>query len=79
MAHFVSPISGLKDSLQAALQIPVVDQTGLKGLYDFKLTWDNSDQTKIRENVRQAVLDQLGFKLVPTNMPVEMLVVERVK
>jgi len=79
MAQFVSPISGLKDSLQAALQIPVVDQTGLKGLYDFKLTWDNSDQTKIRENVRQAVLDQLGFKLVPTNMPVEMLVVERVK
>ena len=79
MAQFVSPISGLKDSLQAALQIPVVDQTGLKGLYDFKLTWDNSDRTKIRENVRQAVLDQLGFKLVPTNMPVEMLVVERVK
>jgi uncharacterized protein (TIGR03435 family) len=79
MAQFVSPISGLKDSLQAALQIPVVDQTGLKGPYDFKFTWDNSDRTKIRENIRQAVLDQLGFKLVPTNMPVEMLVVERVK
>jgi uncharacterized protein (TIGR03435 family) len=79
MAHFVSPISDLKDSLQAALQIPVVDETGLKGLYDFKLTWDNSDQTKIRENVRQAALDQLGFKLVPTNMPVEMLVVEQTK
>jgi uncharacterized protein (TIGR03435 family) len=79
IAHFLSPISDLKDSLQAALQIPVVDETGLKGLYDFKFTWDNSDPTKIRENIRQAVLDQLGFKLVPTNMPVEMLVVERTK
>jgi hypothetical protein len=30
-----------------------------------------------REAYRQALLDQLGLTLVPTNMPVEMLVVKQ--
>jgi len=33
-----------------------------------------------REDTRKrVVLDQLGLELVPTNMPVEMLVIEKVK
>jgi uncharacterized protein (TIGR03435 family) len=31
------------------------------------------------ETLRMALFDQLGLDLVPTNMPVEMLVVEKVK
>jgi uncharacterized protein (TIGR03435 family) len=29
--------------------------------------------------LKQALLDQLGLELVPTNMPIEMLVVEKAK
>jgi hypothetical protein len=29
--------------------------------------------------LQQVLLDQLGLELVPTNMPVEMLVVEKAK
>jgi uncharacterized protein (TIGR03435 family) len=78
-ACLVSPISKLQDFLEVMLEIPVVDQTELKGLYDFKLTWDNSDQTRVTESIKQSLLDQLGFELVPTNMPFEMLVVEKDK
>ena len=75
IAWFVSPISSLKDSLQALLEIPVVDRSGLTGHYDFKLTYDESDQSY--ESLKQALYDQLGFELVPTNMPFEMLVVQK--
>jgi hypothetical protein len=33
----------------------------------------------VLDGLKQAPLDQLGLELVPTNMPIEMLVVERVK
>ncbi len=79
IAHFVLPISALQDYLEVMLEIPVIDQTGLKGLYDFKLTWDSSDQTRVKESIKQSLLDQLGFELVPTNVPFEMLVVEKVQ
>ena len=31
------------------------------------------------EGMEQVLLDRLGLELVPTNMPIEMLVVEKVK
>jgi uncharacterized protein (TIGR03435 family) len=77
VACFRSPVSSLIGSLHAMLEIPVVDQTGVKGLYDFKFTWDNSDQTQIKENIKQALYNQLGLELVSTNMPIEMLIVEK--
>jgi uncharacterized protein (TIGR03435 family) len=79
IAYFLSPISSLQDWLQAVLQIPIIDQTGIKGRYDFKLTWDNSDQTQFKENIKQSLLDQFGLELVSTNMPVQMLVIKKVK
>jgi len=57
---------------------PVIDETGLAESYDFELNWDGKikNQTKV---FKTALRDQLGLELVPTNMPVEMLVVEKVK
>ncbi len=59
------------------MEIPVIDRSELTGNYDFKLTWDQSDQARNRANLEEALYDQLGLELVPTNMPIKMLVVEK--
>jgi uncharacterized protein (TIGR03435 family) len=43
------------------------------------LKWRWQEGESAKEALKQAVLDQLGLELVPTNMPIEMLVVEKVK
>ncbi len=68
--------------LQGGLNKLLVDQSGLAGLYDINLTWNPKEadwQQPTYDGLRQALIDQLGLELVPTNMPVEMLVVEKVK
>lgn len=79
------PLSILADMLEGRFRIPVIDQTGLTNRYDFNLTWDeygkkigNSypDYPNLK-GLKQALLDQLGLELVPTNMPIKMLVVEK--
>jgi uncharacterized protein (TIGR03435 family) len=62
-------------SLQRYLDFPVADGTGLAGNYDFAVKWPRRDPA----GLKQALLDQLGLELVPTNMPIEMLVVEKAK
>ena len=59
-------------------QAPVVDQTGLTNSYDFSLKWKSDGDSNLAA-LQQALEDQLGLELVPTNMPVEMLVVEKTK
>jgi bla regulator protein blaR1 len=61
----------------------VVDQTGLKGTYDFTLTW--SDQPVGAEggadvpSLFTAVQEQLGLKLVATKVPVEVIVIDHIE
>lgn len=79
-----SPISYLSTYLlEPCFQIPVVDGTGLAGTYDFTLKWSGRDwdlqQPQGQEALKQDLLDQLGLELVPTNMPIEMLVVKAAK
>jgi uncharacterized protein (TIGR03435 family) len=66
-------VATFADLIERLVPQPVVDGTGLAGKYDF--VTDSFGSTELQ----QVFLDQLGFKLVPTNMPVEMLVVERAK
>ena len=71
------PVSGLADTLEGLLlKAPVLDQTGLSERYDFTLHWDSYDKSK-RTPMIVDQLRQIGLELVPTNMPVEMLVVEK--
>ena len=56
---------------------PVVNQTGLTNKYDFKVTWDSTNPNKSVSNLEQALADQLGLELVSTNLPVQMLVIEK--
>jgi uncharacterized protein (TIGR03435 family) len=70
--HFKNlPISKLCIRIEQSVQVPVIDQTGLTGTYDIDIS-ENFDVNAIQE-----FLGQAGFELMSTNMPVEMLVVEK--
>ncbi|MES1180707.1 MAG: TIGR03435 family protein [Verrucomicrobiota bacterium] len=72
------PFHELPDYLEGNFQIPIVDGTGIESNVDVTLTWNRKDwEHPNLDGLKQALLDQLGLELVPTNMPIEMLVVEK--
>lgn len=85
-----APLSELVEALSWLLDRVVIDETSLKGVYDFKLEW-SPDDFQAKEpgaptgdspaeggnSLEAAIQDQLGLKLVPQKGPVEMLVVDR--
>ena len=73
------PLDRLARQLEGHLQIPVLDQTGLTNHIALDLRWKKLPGETVEDTTKRVVLDQLGLELVPTNMPVEMLVVEKVK
>jgi bla regulator protein blaR1 len=60
----------------------VIDQTGLTGKYDFTLKW-GSDKLLAAgadaPSVFTAIQEQLGLKLVPSNAPVEVIIIDQVE
>ncbi len=71
---------------------PVIDATGLTGSYDFTLTWTpeagefnpNGTPVKVLDNVagpslNSALEDQLGLRLQPRQVPVEILVIDHLE
>jgi uncharacterized protein (TIGR03435 family) len=68
----------------AATPRPVVDQTGLSGLYDFTLHWFHDTagtDSAVSDNIasfHEALKSQLGLELKPTHSPVELLIVDHV-
>ncbi|HEX7577384.1 MAG TPA: TIGR03435 family protein [Verrucomicrobiae bacterium] len=73
------PLNGLADELEGHLQMPVLDQTGLTNHIALDLRWKKLPGETVLNTTKRVVLDQLGLELVPTNMPIEMLVVEKAK
>ena len=88
------PIGLLVHSLTEELGRPVLDKTGLKGSYDFKLEYAPESQgtnfsepgtggTVPRESsgpsIFTAIQEQLGLKLESTKGPVEILVIDHVE
>jgi uncharacterized protein (TIGR03435 family) len=65
-------------SAQQDVQRLVIDATGLKGKYDFKFTWDTS-QNGPGPSIFVALEEQLGMKLEPRKAPVDSIVVEYVE
>jgi uncharacterized protein (TIGR03435 family) len=79
---------------QAILDRPVVDQTGLTGKFDFRLTW-TPDETQFgavggyrptaAENpdaapdLFTAIQAELGLKVLPTKAPVDVLVIDHIE
>jgi uncharacterized protein (TIGR03435 family) len=59
------PIRWIVEVLSQAADAPVVDRTGLMGLYDFTLNWEPN------EEVSGALQQQLGLRLESQKVPVE--------
>jgi len=70
------PISTEAQILAAFFFKPVVLHPGLSGNYDLTFQWEDVDG---REQAVSNELAQAGLELVPTNLPIEMLVAERAK
>jgi uncharacterized protein (TIGR03435 family) len=58
---------------------PVIDGTGLSDNFDFDLNCSEADMVNRDLDAVNQALNPLGLELIPTNMPIEMLVVEKVK
>ncbi len=68
----------------AAMPLPVVDQTGLAGRYDFTMTWihDTSGDEAISDNIANildALKRQLGLELKRSHAPLSFLIVDHVE
>ena len=63
--------------------MPVVDQTGITGRYDFTLdlspymTPEANRSADMYGIAAQAFLEQLGLKMETRKLPIEMLIVDR--
>lgn len=61
------------------MDLPVVNQTGLKGIYNFDLQW-TPDGTNAANGLNPlsifTAIQELGLKLRPAKAPVEVLVVD---
>ena len=80
--HF-QPLSFLTSSLEYALRMPIVDQTGLTGRFDIQLP--DIPRTSLIDNAAELeaankiLNEHLGLELLKTNLPIEMLVVRKVQ
>lgn len=76
-------VSDLLAILTRESRMPVIDQTGITGHYDFALdlapyvTPDTNKNTDLPNVVAAAFRDQLGLKVESRKVPVEMVVVDR--
>jgi uncharacterized protein (TIGR03435 family) len=69
----------------AVIPRPVIDETGLSGLYDFTLTWMHDPTGKDAAvadntaNFHEALKIQLGLELKPSHAPINFLIVDHVE
>jgi len=87
------PMSALSWTLAMTVGRPVLDETGLKGYYDFKLEWTSaSEQASVvvkdgdvappsveGPTIFRALPEQLGLKLDARKGPVEVFVIDHVE
>jgi len=71
------PMWGLAHEIEIIANVPVLDKTGLANFFDFNLDCSRADLKNQDWDAANRALDELGLELVRTNMPIEMLVVEK--
>jgi uncharacterized protein (TIGR03435 family) len=77
-------LQGLVNVLTGVLGAPVVDETGLKGSYNFALEFTDSRDPRTRQpdappDVFGAVEEQLGLRLQSSKRPINVLVVDHIE
>ena len=87
-------MSNLAMVLSRQLERPVLDKTGLNGLYDFEMNYmpdsgcgsrqpdggtTNNETLTDRPSIFTAIQEQLGLKLESVKGPVEVIVIDRVE
>jgi uncharacterized protein (TIGR03435 family) len=66
---------------QLAVDRPVLDRTGLTGLYEIKLQWSPSNtgaQEAVAGSIFTAIEEDLGLKLVAAKEPTDVVVIDQV-
>ncbi len=78
-------LSDIRMNGVSILDRPVLDRTGLTGVYDFTLEWSGEEQSSDRDAVNPsgssiftAVQEQLGLKLETQKAPVEFFIIDQV-
>jgi uncharacterized protein (TIGR03435 family) len=67
-------------AMGAMVDGPVVDKTNITSAIDFELRWTPDDKVDGEyPSVFTAVQEQLGLKLEPQRLPVEVLVIDHVE
>jgi uncharacterized protein (TIGR03435 family) len=76
-----APVNALATFLGQQLRRPVIDKTNLTGLFDFELSWGNSNAPtdEIGPSVFTALQEQVGLKLESAKAPVEVLMIESIQ
>ncbi|HXE62213.1 MAG TPA: TIGR03435 family protein [Bryobacteraceae bacterium] len=71
-------ISRLALKLSVLLKVPVVDETGVSGSFDFALHWipDEAADPTAGPSLFTAIQEQLGLRLEGRKVPTDMLVVD---
>jgi uncharacterized protein (TIGR03435 family) len=78
------PLAALETLLRRATDLPVVDRTGLTGLYDFTLEHahvmgrisETAPDVPVAQSIFTAVQQQLGLQLVSKKLPFDVIVVD---
>jgi uncharacterized protein (TIGR03435 family) len=71
------PFDNVTGSIESHLQIPIINQTELHGQYDIHINYRPHPGESDQDAYKRMLAEQLGLELVPTNLPIEMLVVEK--
>jgi uncharacterized protein (TIGR03435 family) len=72
----------LSNASQTGVDRPVIDHTGLAGMFGFTLMFSplNTEPQVARDaSIYTALREQLGLKLEPARGPVELLVIDSVE
>jgi len=72
------PLSNFADSLSRMADLPVIDQTGLPGVYRIDMRWTPNYQNEPKhwDAGIFAAVEQLGLKLEQRKVPIESIVID---
>lgn len=71
-----STMSHFAEVLSRQMDFPVVNETGIEGLFDLKIEWTNADAGP---SIFTAIQEQLGLRLTSRKTAVDVLVIDHVE